>query len=79
LSSSTVLSSLFSAGSSRTVIPKSSLVPSGFGIFKKASTSPTAGTNSGINGLSFVFSSIFYGLKRYNYSQSSLTSALTED
>lgn len=42
--SSTVLSSQFKAGSSSYVIPKSSFAPSGFGIFKKASTSPTAGT-----------------------------------
>jgi len=44
LSSRTVLSSQFNAGSSNYVIPRSSLSPFGFGIFKKASTSPTAGT-----------------------------------
>ena len=38
------LSSQFNAGSSNYVIPRSSLSPFGFGIFKKASTSPTAGT-----------------------------------
>lgn len=62
LSSKTVLSSWLRAGSSRTVIPKSSFVPSGFGIFKKASTSPTAGMQSGINGLILVSRSIFWGL-----------------
>ena len=44
LSSSTVLSSQFNAGSSSYVIPKSSFYPSGFGILRQASTSPTAGT-----------------------------------
>jgi hypothetical protein len=42
--SKTVLSSQFKAGSSNYVIPKSSFVPSGFGILRQASTSPTAGT-----------------------------------
>jgi hypothetical protein len=45
-------------------MPRSSLVPSGFGIFKNASTSPTAGTKSGTKGLIFVSKSTLYGLKR---------------
>jgi hypothetical protein len=46
------------------IMPRSSLVPSGFGIFKNASTSPTAGTKSGTKGLIFVSKSTLYGLKR---------------
>lgn len=38
--------------------PKCSYLLSGLGIFKKASTSPTAGINSGINGFNYVSISI---------------------
>lgn len=75
--SNTVLSSLFNEGSSRTVIPKSSLVPSGLGIFKKASTSPMEGIYSGTNGFNFESKSIFYGLNLVIYSNRSFTSLLT--
>lgn len=41
-------------GSSITVSPNVSGVPSGLSILRNASGSPTAGIKSGINGLSFV-------------------------
>ncbi len=58
---STCGSLCFADGSSRTIRPRLSSLPSGLGTLRKASISPIDGTNSGINGFNFVSSTISCG------------------
>lgn len=58
---------ILSEGSSILYKPKFSSLLSGLGIFKNASTSPTAGINSGINGFNSVWIVKSYGIKSAIY------------